>query len=481
MPIDLIYDISVDETLSEYGKCIHAPESVFRVVAGLLLKISTEKPDESMIDDLGGKGLVVDFKTQRELYAFALQCFSAAICDHEGDGEMPVYHRPKPGNSCVLQEDQGGEWVDIFDFRACLNAYDRDKRMIDDIGQAPGKADLIYDDFKDRYTGTSESYDPDLTISGGSASVNRAALCRALKAIVQQQADTSAQSKQEFVDELGRYGLGFAVGSAIFGVLALIAAAPSAGTSIAAYASYVGGAGGLALMGTAGGIAGTAAGVWAQRVKDTEQSVFVDAGAIDDVACKWYKALKPLSDVSQEAFAAAVDMTGESPNAQALYNAISPILGQPLTYVTFLKLWKREISFGQAIELDDDCGCDQPLCFDFMEGRQGWLGDNYVEGLGFGIDTYRGRPDRLTCAADLGTLTFNRVEMYFSMDWPVYEGVALRNHDFSDITVNMQPGMIKVFEYDPPITQAMGAVDVRRAFASLPEGLYLQMLCIYPA
>lgn len=363
MPINQLYDISVEETASSYGKCIHASEAVFRKVAGMLYMLATSKPDPSMTDELG-RELKIDFQTQAEFFSFAMQCFSAAICHNEEGEDMPVYHRTKPTDDCVLQELQGDEWIDIFDFGACLDLH-LAKSSEQEVGtkQIEGALPLvtqIWEKFNEKYTGTSGSYNPKLTISGGTADLNRAALCKAVSQTVRSYVAQSLQEKNQQVDNLGRAALFIGAGLAIMGMVAAILTFPVAAPLTAAFLAQYFTLGSLGIGSAVLGLNAAGLQLWQQAIKDTEIPVFQDDDAIRDIICILYTRLKDKTDISAEDFAESLDVSGESGNTQALWNAIKHLFEQPIAYPTFLELWLREIAVGESGFIEAACECLEP-------------------------------------------------------------------------------------------------------------------------
>lgn len=358
MPIDLIYDITVERDDQECWKEIHAPESVFQKVAAILLKIATEKPDESGIDDLGGN-LSVDHETQASFFSFALQCFGSMICGLE-DTDMPL--RTKPTDDCVLQQYQSDTWVDVFDFGQCLSHWlsqsGGEQDYKDQLQDIPTFANEVWDDYESKYTGTSASYDPSLVISGGGAVAAKAALCRVLETIIREYADTGKKAKEQLTDEISRYSLGFAIGIAVVGVLAAILAFGTAGTSLVAFAAYFGTIGSYSVGGAIGGLIIAGLSAWVQVIKDTEIVVFTDNQAIKQLSCLWYNQLKTEADISIEEYSAVLSMTTATGHTEALYNACWPLVQQPLSYATFLRKWKEQIAYEAVIPSETPCDCE---------------------------------------------------------------------------------------------------------------------------
>ena len=362
MPIDLIYDIVVERDDQECGKIIRAPEPVFQLVAGILLKMSTEKPDAAGIANLEGL-LDVDHVTQASLFSFALQLFGATICAFE-DSDMKL--RQKPSDPCILQQLQDDEWVDVFDYAACLMPSLQEsietQETIDKIKSGAVLANSIWQEFEDRYTGTSESFDPDLILTGDDEGRNRAALCKTIGTLVRQYVDACRKVKVETAEGINRGVLAIGIG---VGIIALIGAILTAGASIPASLAFLAPyltVGTLGLAGSVGGLTAAFLSAWVQQVKDTEIAVFDDQSAISDVICIWYTNLKDEEDISQEKFSETLSMDSESANAQALYQAINGLLIQPLAYAAFLKTWKQEINLRKNGPLEGElyCECDAP-------------------------------------------------------------------------------------------------------------------------
>lgn len=423
MPTNLLYDISVEETLSSHGKCIRAPESVFRMVAGMLYKLATEKPDSALINDLKGF-LIVDHTVQAQFLSFAMQCLTDALCGE--DEEMPQNLRTKPTDICVLQQEQEGDYVDVFDFGACLSTFfdtlNSQQAQNQLATQAPALANSIMEDFNASYTGTSASVDPDLVISGASAGVNRSALCTALKTIVKGYADDSAKLKQEESENYNRASLLTALGAGAIALVGAIAAIPTLGASAALSASLVAylGAGNLVLAGAVLGVTATGLSIYAQNVKDTSLAVFQDQAAINAVTCAWYLALKDQADISQTEYAAALTIPPTPPNAQALYDAIKPLIEQTLSYAVFLRAWKQEIVTRAIVPtIVDSCECEATVRLYATNGVDGV--HLIYEGVTNGFDTYLLKARYTGHYATFGAMSENNVPFYV-VDYEVPAG-----------------------------------------------------------
>lgn len=363
MPIDLIYDISVERDNQEYGKCIRAPESVFRMVAGILLKLSTEKPDASGMDDLHGD-LLVNHSVQASFFSFALQCLGDALC--EGDEDMPQNLRTKPTDFCVLQQEQAGEYVDVFDFGACLefwiNKVQETTQEIDTIRdlkdiykQAPKDAEELLEKFEDLYEGTSESYDDKLVNDDLG---KRAAICSALREVLNGYIIEAQRLKQQELDGNGIGVLAIGAAAAIVGLMgAALVFPPSAAAAAALYGSMVG-AGTLAMGGALLGASGAALAIFTEVVKQTSMPILQDNAAKEAILCVWYDALKDDLDISHADFKQALTVSGG--NAPALYSVVDSLRQIDLAYPAFLEKWASHITIGQAGAIYDECGCDDP-------------------------------------------------------------------------------------------------------------------------
>lgn len=365
MPIDLMYDISVETDETGHGKCIHAPESVFRQIAGILIKLATEKPDTGMARELNGL-LEVDHITQAHFFAFALQCLGDALCSE--DDPMPQNLRTKPDDSCVLQQEQGGEYVDVFDFGACLALWVdtiqqqtqeietiRDLKEI--IKKAPEDAEKLLEKFEDLYEGTSESYDPSLV---NDTLGKKAALCNALREVINGYVIEAQRLKQQEIDGNNTGVVAIGVAAAILGLMgAALLFPPSAAAATTLYGAYI-------TAGTAGmasgllGVSGAALAGWTEIVKATSLPILQDNAAKEDILCVWYEALKNDNDISHSDFRASLDMSGQSANAQALFAVIDSLRQVDLAYPAFLENWASKIAIGDAGAIYDECGCEDP-------------------------------------------------------------------------------------------------------------------------
>lgn len=341
--------------------CVEATEEEFNAVGSYLLSsIASRWPDQTKADDiLEIEGL--NHFLRNAAHRIAIQLLTRLNGCGALEGDMRL--RQKAGNPCIWQQEQiPGMWVDIYDMSLCMNGLVAEfQQLFNAKGTADNLASLansVMTEFNSKYTGTSESVDSDLIMSGASEAANRAALCRTLLEIVGQYASDSAKAKNTMADDLNRASLAISIGVGVLTLLAAIAALPTGFTSVAALVAFLGGPGYLALGGAIAGATGLGLQAWAQVIKDTEIMVFQDTLAINAVACKWYDTIRTDTDISKEDYQTAIDTSELTGNAPALYNAIKHLIGTDLSYAVFLKIWKREISFGSVIDLDDDCMCD---------------------------------------------------------------------------------------------------------------------------
>jgi hypothetical protein len=361
MPIDLMYDISVEQDPQGYGKCIRAPEYVFRAVAGILLKLSTEKPDAGMANELNGF-LVIDHAVQASFFSFALQCLGDALCGESSGGDDMLL-RQKPDDTCILQQFQDDTWVDVFDYGLCFQAWQTIGQETDTIkdqinGALPAAIDL-WKDFQDKYTGTSASYDPALTIESGNELTNRAALCAALKEQLDNYVAQSIKGNQAFTESLSRGALAISGAMAIIAIVAALIAFPIAAPAVFAWLGTYLTVGTVAIAQASLGLSTVALAVWVQKVKDVDLAILQSDEAKDAILCIWYEALKNEEDISLEDYQTPLDMSSSSSDAQTLYDTIKPLIDQGLSYAAFLKMWKQQIEFGAAGITLDLCTCEE--------------------------------------------------------------------------------------------------------------------------
>jgi hypothetical protein len=358
VPTDLIWDIAVDEEPSAYGKCIRAPESMFQEVAGILFKMATEKPDKRLASDLN-RDLEENFDFQARLFAFATQLLTGRICTEDGDMRL----RQKPDEPCILQQDQGGEWVDVFDYDLCMGLL---KETVQDIknnqtgggiaGSVP-TVQSVFDDYKARYVDTSASFNPILTNVDGAT---QGSICEALGQIVSQAVETSAAYKEEESEGLSKAALAVGVGVAILGVLAVLVSGGIAAPSVVAFFSAYYSAGTIAIASASLGLTAAGLSVWAQAVKDAAEELFGNPSLQQEIVCAWYTGLRGQEDISLSDYTASIsgiDLGDVSADGVELWNVLSPLLSQELYYMTFLKAWERSVQFGTA-GIDPDCGCE---------------------------------------------------------------------------------------------------------------------------
>src|ERR1051326_6554451 len=251
----ILWDNAYAETSSD-GLCIKASDDDFQMVAThLLSSVGAADPEENLNDTRDVTRPIHDFDEplRNACLSIAMQMFALLDRCSQGEDDMPIYHRQKPDNPCVLQELQEGVWVDIFDYNLCLSpSLERmtfEDQLIREAENAPINAERIMDDFTSKYTGTSASYNPNLVLTGEHEDVNRAALCRTIKGIIQRLADSSAKAKNEQVENSNRLSLIIAVGIGIVAVATAATFLPSGGTSAALGSAAIAALGGAAKVG----------------------------------------------------------------------------------------------------------------------------------------------------------------------------------------------------------------------------------------
>lgn len=362
------------------SRCISGTDEEFEVVANYLLSsVAIRWPDDTKLE---GMNNIEDFNSflRNAAHRIAVQMLSAIeYCNEILGDDMKL--RQKPGNPCVLQQEQfEGVWTDVFDYALCmgdtitdaLSDFSTEQEQVNQVKGALPIATDFWNDFMDRYTGTSASYDPALTITPGNQNTNRAALCAALKEQLDNYVNQSIKAKEAFTEDLSRAGVAIALTMSILAILAIIVSWGTAAPLLPAFFTAAFSVGNAAIMQAGLGISTALLAVWVQKVKDVDGAILADETAKEDILCVWYEALKNEADVSMEDYQTELDMSGSSSNAQSLYQTIKPLIDQELSYAAFLKGWKRQISFGEAGILLDLCTCENyPIEIENFAGYTG--------------------------------------------------------------------------------------------------------------
>jgi hypothetical protein len=396
---------------------VATPEE-FRAVAVYLLGTAAMRwPDDRLRDDTNSPindGFDEDLRNS--IHRIARQLLTQTI---NCGVHMGYQLRQNPANDCQLQQYIDGSWVLAFDYSLCLsglvetvNGISNDQKGIEIVGSVPA-IESEYQDFTDRYEGTSASYDADLTNVGG---INQGAICEAVRDVVRQSVHTSKEYKNDEAEDLSRASLALGLGIAVVGALAIIISGGLAGPALAAlWGAYIT-AGTAAAASAAAGISMAALAVWAQAVKDAAAELFDDEAAINEVICIWYNQLRFDEDISLADFQAPVDMSEGTGDTEALWTAIQALAQQDIMYVGFLKAWKRALQFSEA-GVETDCGCEDVPDVNLIiyDGQ----GDSitYLGRTGEGIDKYHvvcefypGSGGRVAAVASTGGL-FRVVEI----------------------------------------------------------------------
>lgn len=392
----IIWDNTYEET-DTAGLCIKASDDDFQMVASYLFSsVGAAYPDPNISDTRDIKRDIYDFDEplRNACLSVAMQMFSMLNRCNEGDEDMPVYHRQKPDNPCVLQELQDGVWVDVFDYAACLGpalaALETNEQATKTAGELYSGLKSLWDNFEEKYTGTSGSVNPKLVIDGETAGANRAAICKAVSQTVRGYVSQSINAKNQESDNLSRVALALGFGLAIAVFAGLIISFPVAAALTPAIVASLFSAGNLAIASASIGLSAVSIQVWAQRIKDTELGVFQDEAAIADIVCILYGNLKDQTDISKEKFQEELDVSGESANAQALYNAIRPLFENDVAYAAFLELWLKEINIGGSGLIEPACECQKPTVL--LQRNDPWqLAILIYEGKDGDDDVYYGR------------------------------------------------------------------------------------------
>ncbi len=360
----IIWDNATVLSPVEEGLCIKATKTEFEAVASYLLSSLAKKwPDTNYIDDTDKPILDFNEFLRNAASRIAVQMMAMlVICGDADDMKL----RTSPDDECVLQQEQLGEWVDVFDFGACfddhLATFQQSSDDMKRIQSAPTDMGTVWKDYSDHYDGTTESIDPTLTTAGDEGETNKTALCPAFQDLVKQLASDSLKVKLSEAEAGTKEASNIAIGMAVTGLIAAILAIPfTGGLSLAAYAGMgVTGAAWLSLGIAAGSLTAAGIGLWATRAKDAANEVMTDTDAISELACIWWKQVRNESGgITQAVFAADIDLTDATDDHTAdLYNVLQPLIQQPITHAVFLKLWKKEIQYLNA-GIENDCGCPE--------------------------------------------------------------------------------------------------------------------------
>jgi len=263
--------------------------------------------------------------------------------------------RQNPADSCILQQttDGGETWTDVFDFSLCATIQDKtyQVQIQNSVTYVQPTFQEIYNSYTTNYAGTPESVHPNLDDPTGDSAAHRAAYCNALWTLVNTACDTAISFYNETVNATqSEINLYLGITGFILTAIALAAAVPTAGASLAGLAAVSGlWAAGIGLGATLGN---ALVDFWQQHTIDQ----FQDEQAKEDVVCYLFDALPP-GDNTLEAMRSAVSgvITGD-PNGQAILDFLEILLEHDSTYAAFLEKWSNNKEYAEAgIELYCPC------------------------------------------------------------------------------------------------------------------------------
>jgi hypothetical protein len=349
------------------GKCIKATDDEFTAVANYLLtSVAIRWPDDTKLAEHEHDISHFNSFLRNAAHRIAVQMLT--LMSNCGLVEGGMRLRQKSGFPCIMQQEQSeGVWVDIFDYKLCLegaltdalNQQTSSQDAKDIINGAVDLSNLLFEDYLDKYTGTSASYDADLVLNGANPDEARNALCATITETVNNYVSSSLELKQAQVDNTGRAALGIGAGIAIIGLLgAAIAFPPLAAllpTLLTAYLSV----GTLGLAGAVLGATATGLGIWSQVIKDNDIAPLENEAAVRRVICLWFTQLETEDDISKDDYSAPVDTSEEPPDVQKVWEMITPLIQMELSYAVFLRAWKKNLGYAVAGEPLEDCGCDE--------------------------------------------------------------------------------------------------------------------------
>ena len=261
--------------------------------------------------------------------------------------------RQNPADNCILQQttDGGTTWTDVFDFSQCVTIQDKSisVNIQNTVTYVQPTYQDIYNNFVANYAGTPESVYPELADPSGDDSALRAAYCNALYTLVTTTCDAAINYYKEFDELQNEFNVGIGIATAVLGVIAIAAAFPTAGASLAA-------------LGPIAAIWGSSIGVGAilgNQLVDFWQGhtidQFQDTEAREEVVCYLFEEVAA-ADNSLSAMQAALSGHGLTGNAGAIADFLAIMLSNESTYAAFLEKWSNNKEYADAgIELYCPC------------------------------------------------------------------------------------------------------------------------------
>lgn len=340
---------------------IVATEEEFRTVGNYLYSmIAVRWPDENNVEDTGRPINNLNETLRNSIARIARQLQIATITCLEID-DMKL--RQKPDNDCILQQFQEGVWIDVFDYSLCMLPLVENVQVSNAKSEMQSVSEIanqIMEEFNDRYTGTSASYNPKLTMDHPEGENRRQALCEALFETAKGYNEATKKLKENEADSINRASVVLGVGVAIVGILATIASFGVFGVAIGVLVLDFMALGSAAIAGGVVGLTTAGLAAWAEVVRGTAKEVYEDELALREYVCLWHESFDGVDDINAAAFAASVDVSGAiHENTSYFETAFVFLRTQPLAYAAFLKTWTRSIELSEN-GVVPDCPCAEP-------------------------------------------------------------------------------------------------------------------------
>jgi len=305
-----------------------------------------------------------------------------------GDNCMKFELRQNPTNACLIEQslDGGETWITAFDLSLCTSIVDGTSQVSIDILENIQLTNLnnqyndyienyfqdIYNNYVNNYVDSPDDVYPDLAYGGANESELNAAYCNAVYTLVKASAEVGVKGVQEYDELQDQLNQGIQIAGALLTIIAVAAALPTAGASLAALASVT------TTWGAAIGIAAVIGNDLVNEWQGKQISQYQDESAIFEVTCYIVDNIPgdTYANAPLAPLLASHNLTG---NAAVIADNLRILLLSTATQAAFLDKWHNNLEFAEAgIELF--CPCDDTLycyLFDFTVDEQGW--ENVLE------------------------------------------------------------------------------------------------------
>lgn len=312
----------------------------------------------------------------------SIQTIIAKLQSGEGCeiGDMKL--RQKPNHDCILQQEQNGRWVDVFDYSKCIAAAS--STQLDQLSDFQEEYNRVINYY---YDNDYNYIYPDLR---NSSKVNLIALfCLGLSLTVNVLTELIAKIiTNEIDDQRDRYENDLAITSVVLSGLEV-----AAGISAKAAAAYPP----LVLITALAAVLAEIVLRIRQSAAESEAAIYRDEFRRERIACAWYTAL--FADKNDDYFPTYSDVIG------SLYSAV--LVGDDdkvrlrILEINYEELFAALLSYLDDVVsasrvFDFRCKCSNwKVTFDFTQSQHGWkayntLGDGapwprWYEGQGWRV------------------------------------------------------------------------------------------------